>query len=653
MAEVKGYLKDDFNPRILDFDYIKEHLDELDFNIICLDLKVNINGNDVTFADMENPIVSISSFFPGQILNIDLEYYTTHKDEIDEIIEYICRYKKMDYICIEDSALINEKVYEAIKDNSNIQKVVFGNKDDVVYLTLEIYNLLKDSHIKDIKVYGISPELRDNFDSIINYNNRYKIGSYTYENLIANKSFYFDKVLSNDEMYYLKYINKEAEIDLKSLNFDNYFEIVNCLKNNGFNGKITLHIEDKNSFNSYLFSHVNEVPNDSDIMIRSCGEKSFNADLLSNLEGVLNIPDITIRSYGEKSINSDLLTYLKYEKRLIEMVSPAVDLSPFEKYLFAYRLTKKYKHYQESEEDRSNSRDLYKILDNEYMVCVGFSTLLGDLLDKLGIENNDYSTSVDIGLDNIANDTIVLPNTIISSNDSKEYEVITQSANHSRREVHLVDPKYGIDGYYFTDPTWDNDMQSDTYNYALMTHDEYLGIRRYNYLSYYGIDELFFVHSLEEFYDKINVLLDKGKIGNNDEKNVIRNLISKFKKFDKEFYLELLTQFAGIDSYFYEYTKENIQDILLFIGEHILEKTNNVVLGNVFRDGIEVLYSEVDGLSGEELETKINKVMEENKIRQEKAFPIRYMIDKDGNKVPILNAYNKFDLDNISDLKVS
>ena len=42
------------------------------------------------------------------------------------------------------------------------------------------------------------------------------------------------------------------------------------------------------------------------------------------------------------------------------------------------------------------ARRVYDILNNNYMVCVGYSEFLGDLLEKLGIENIEFS--VEVGL---------------------------------------------------------------------------------------------------------------------------------------------------------------------------------------------------------------------------------------------------------------
>ena len=193
-------------------------------------------------------------------------------------------------------------------------------------------------------------------------------------------------------------------------------------------------------------------------------------------------------------------------------------------------------------------------------------------------------------------------------------------------------------------------MEHDTYNYALMTHDEYIGTDRYNYFNQWGIDELFFVSSLEEFYFKINILLDKNK--NKNEEEIIRSLLNLFKNLDNGFYLELISKYPSLDRYSFTFNKGLIQDIFLDMGEHILTKVNKQVDGKTIREGIKVYYQQVLGLEGEELEQKVNEVMEFNKKKQAVKFPVRYKIDKDENKVVILNGKNKFDLEESENLEM-
>ena len=59
-----------------------------------------------------------------------------------------------------------------------------------------------------------------------------------------------------------------------------------------------------------------------------------------------------------------------------------------------------FKEYKECEKDKSEARNLYKILDNEYMVCVGYAKLLSDLLSKLNINNTTLGITIDVSYEN-------------------------------------------------------------------------------------------------------------------------------------------------------------------------------------------------------------------------------------------------------------
>ncbi len=611
-----GYKLDFLNPKILTIAEIKEHLSELEIEEISIDSCALIKDTKVIYSDYEHPLVLVSAVFGSKVLSIDSKYYQEHKEEIDDLIEFICRYKKGEFIALADSMIVNDRFCEAIGNNLNIERVRIGNRDDVAPLTLNEYNSLKKGNVEEIRSYEVSKELKDNFDPIILHNRRELIGYYPYTMLQSNDSFYFNNPLNDEELYYLKYINKKAKIDLKSLDNNNYFKVIRRLKELDFKGEIYLYVDNKNDFNNYLLNHLEELPDTQNIFIKS------NKHL---------------------GLDCDILTYIKNERRLMEMVLPAMNLSPFEKYLFAYNKVKQFKKYKENNEDKANSRNLYQLLDNDYIVCVGFSRLLGDLLEKLGIPSLDYSVGVNVGFDDVPDDIVILPEKIVSSKTGKEHEVMIERGDHARREVHLVDPKYGIDGYFIADPTWDNDMEHDTYSYALMTQDEYNGTRRSNYFNCYGVDELFFVHSLEEFYAKINILLDKNK--NKKEADIIRELLDKFETLDNEFYQEIISKYSGIRDYGFNYSKADIQNIFLDIGEHILTKVNKVVSGRTLKEGITAYYHIVLGLEGEELEQRVNETMAYNKQIYRKNFPVRYKVDKNEEKTVLLNGVNKFDVE--------
>lgn len=621
MEIIKGYYVPKFNCKEISTDKIKECLDELKVAKITVDGSLLFPDKKILMCDIDNPVMFVDNFFYNRSICIDASYFELHKKEIVELVAYICRNTKEDRIKIDDSILITEEVINAILSNSNLKEVTLGSKEDVFTLTEDMYKRFKESSITSVMTYGVDESLKDNFDSLIGYNyKRNLIGFDDYESLQKKDKMFLYQPLSDEEMSNLKYINKNAEISFSSTDYDNTFKCLNRLRECGHTGLIVISIEEKNALNNYLFSHLDMIKNTDNVEVRLMGT------------------------------NHSLTTYMKYEKKLIDLILPAINLSPFEKYLYAYNVAKKFKKYNENEEDKTSARDLYQIFDNEYMVCVAYSKLLGDLLDKLGIENYDESVSVDIGLDGIPNEAKPLPDFIYDEKTGELKELQTERAGHARRKVHLIDPKYGIDGYYFTDPTWDNDMEHDAYSHALMTEEEYIGLDRYNYYSISGFSEFFFIHSLEEFYLKINIYLDKNNRAT--EVSVIRSLLTHFENMDNEFYQMIISRYPDLEKASTKCSKEEIQDILLDMGERILQKSDNLVDGQKFKEGITALYRDTEGLTGEELETKVNEIMEYNKKRYAKCFPTRYKVDKNENKMVILNINNKFDLEEQPNLRI-
>ena len=132
-------------------------------------------------------------------------------------------------------------------------------------------------------------------------------------------------------------------------------------------------------------------------------------------------------------------------------------LSHLEKYMAVYEIVKKFKEYKESHNDIFESKEMSQILFNNYIVCVGFSRLLVELLNKVGISSKDISLDVD---------------TSYERGFTLE-EKIAKFEGHRRVLVNLVDPKYNIDGFYMADPTWDNDLKQNYirhFRYELNLH---------------------------------------------------------------------------------------------------------------------------------------------------------------------------------------
>lgn len=103
------------------------------------------------------------------------------------------------------------------------------------------------------------------------------------------------------------------------------------------------------------------------------------------------------------------------------------DLSLLEKLTFAYDIIKSF-DYRENNIDKQMSRNIPLIIESGDIVCIGFSKFLSQLSSEIGLDVKRYSTLVE-----------------------KDGEIF----NHSRNIVSISDKKYGIDGTFVLDPTWD------------------------------------------------------------------------------------------------------------------------------------------------------------------------------------------------------
>ena len=111
------------------------------------------------------------------------------------------------------------------------------------------------------------------------------------------------------------------------------------------------------------------------------------------------------------------------------------NLSPMEKLLSAYLdVTRRNYKFEDKTEHFSQSRSIYGVLNSDKIVCVGYAELLKTIMEREGDPNIKlYSNSVAVSHDN-------------------EH----LAGYHRNLIVYIKDEKYGLDGYYYMDPTWDS-----------------------------------------------------------------------------------------------------------------------------------------------------------------------------------------------------
>ncbi|MBR3161627.1 MAG: hypothetical protein IKF19_02730 [Bacilli bacterium] len=607
------YMKDyEISPndyKHIDLKRIEELINE-DINEFAIDESHIFSQDDkkvvCSATDQDNPIILNKDIFEGKYnLLINPKWYIENYDLVEKIINMIIKNTKNKKIIINSQALITDNTIDEIIKNENIEilSLCEFEHNNPYILDKKTYEKLKQSKLKKVKTSGVSNELKENYDDLIGYNSdRVLIGLYKYKDLISSESFYFNNNIPKEELLFLKYINNNGKIEMDTnLNYQN---VIDTLKAYGKTNTVKLRITDKNKFNDYV----------------------FNNDL--------KYENITVYTdYMELPLEE----YKKNEKRLLEMIKPAKNLSPFEKYIFVYNIVKQFKPYKEVEEgmDKTDSRNIYKILYNDYIVCVGYASLFGDLLKKNNIENTYFHLSVDKSYNNIKDHSIEI----------EPEQKIVDLIGHARRYVHIVDEKYDIDGFYIADPTWDNNMQKDLYNHMAMTNKDTNYENRY--MSFDPFGEIFDVSNMEEFYNKLNYSLDRTNCRDItiEKNNLLDRILERIKKLDSKYYNNLIEEYPSLKDLAGNYPEEKINEIFEKLGEYIISHTNNDIPTETILAGIINVYKKAYGFSNENIDAMIPKVIEDNRRYQAAHFPKRYKIDYQGNKEVYMNEKNKFDIE--------
>jgi len=565
-------------------------------------------------------------------LEINEEYFLANQEQILNLIKEICKKSKNKEIYISNKVLITDDILNEIIKNDNITEVSLTRYErkpqEQFELTNELYQRFKMATTKKTVITEkISKELEDNFDPIIGFNTeRYLINDSKYDDLQKESwTLTINSELTEEELNNLKYIHPNKKIYISIDNYEFVEKIINKLIELKINPEIKIALKDKEKFNT------------TQIFKDSKYEK-------------LNI-----------WINNDFQTnslenYKRFENILYTFINPAKekDYSPFEKYIYAYNIAKRFKKYKEVEEnqDKMESRNLYDILINEYMVCVGYGTMFRDLLNKLGISNTKKQIDV--------------------SKNAPTEDV--EFAGHDRTYAYIKDPKYGIDGFYIADPTWDNSLEKDLYNYLAVTNQE----MNYNHMrlgtivkskSSYGfifIDEniLLDFNNINDFYQRINYILNEEvnkyitKIKNKKEVYNIKEEISKIyyeiiesilniiKELDKETYNEIITKYKIPTSSF---DAEKLYDvyptIITELGTYLDSKINNPISGKTIIDAAMVINKDIFNFNEEQEREYRNYLTEINARRQVKAFPKREIENAITGEITYENAENKFEIE--------
>ncbi len=589
----KGY-------EVFNLETLKASILENKIESISLDIPSHIRKSAtkefvIMETDYENPFTLNSGN-----LYLNLDYYHEKKQEIDSILEEFLKDYSKSCITIHNKELINDKIIALLASNSNLRKVILTPYASEPYvLTERDYQIFKNSRVEEVDTKAVSESLKDNFNPLILYNSkRFILGYNRFQDLINKEEISLNDDLKQEDLRNLVYLNPKATLKLNCNDFSNIEKIIEALKSLKLENKVVINVKDKEKFNKFIFE---------------------NNLSYSNLYVYYDFDEVNINDY------------LRLEKKLYSMILKAKDLSSFERYIVAYNVVKKYKKYRESE-DKEDSRNLYRILENDFIVCRGFTVFFQDLLNKLGIESAIFSVIVDTSYD-LANKGLEAIEGVTK---------VTTRDYHSRCYVRIKDEKYALDGFYITDPTWDNILDGDYYNHLALTEDEVTSSYRYNWLTNYSYEELLAVHSIEEFYQKINFFLDKLQGKDNDLlnlKNILQGLFGMYlDNLAPEFMEKLKQKYEFLNSYSWP---SDLSDLLYDVGNFIVNHVNKKIPGSKILEAITTLYKDFYEEDARNISNIIATIKKDNALREDILFPKRSRI-KDNEEIVIMNAENKF-----------
>ena len=413
---------------------------------------IALKNNIIINYTNENHYVALSNTFPTFINPDFLKKY--EKEIKNAFIEQIKNSNKTIYTI--DNYIFSDEIFNILLEKENIT-IYF--KD--INLTKEQIDKLNEKFINAyLKKDGKNKQI----------SSKYAYDYYTKEKLqeMDSLTIYSIDIIEKNNILNLKYLKENAIIIFS------FFDI-----NITEEEQLTIIQEELKKLNTLNKKFIIKFQ----VKKRSIYNKLFKNLNLDNLDFIINndLYDYSIEEYQKEDA--------KLDNFVSEIKNSS--LSPFEKFIAVYNIVKNIKPYKENQENKDYSRYLRYIINNEYIVCVGYAKLLVELLDKVGINANEYSVGVDISYD----DGFTLE------------EKLTEYGGHARVIVSMDDDKYDIHGLFISDPTWDNNLDKNYFNNALLPFDSMQQANRIFYYSKYN--PVLDIHNFKEYNEQINYLLKR------------------------------------------------------------------------------------------------------------------------------------------------
>lgn len=281
---------------------------------------------------------------------------------------------------------------------------------------------------------------------------------------LYKKWLYYQKFVIDDDQYDAYVKNEDKIIDSLS----NVEEVLLDLQKSSIKEFLDNHpiLKDKR----IVISDFKNITDKKEMLeiAKSAGEYKDKIYIsMSNNEGIVKVIDCIDSMIKIETIARDI---------------KSLNLSDAETVMYVYDFVRNRVYKQEEkDENHTISRNLNSVLNGEKIVCVGYSNLFDAILSSLGIKSGKV---------------------VLVKKD--------HSSSHERNMVYLKDDKYGIDGIYFFDTTWDSKKENESNEYLLSylyfakTFDEM------NELEKNAYDYPLIKIPMHNFKESINKLVESG-----------------------------------------------------------------------------------------------------------------------------------------------
>lgn len=358
----------------------------------------------------------------------------------EEAFEY---YKKLGVPFNKDTVIASNilSIVECLKNDRDTLSYTYRE------YTNEEYKIIYDQ-IKD----DITPEevLQNKFLAQNPYFAGYLIESK------ADLSNYDFQEIKHYEEFYLKLQPTAIKNGIVLPEPKNYEDIIKFTKE----GRVYIDLDNLDSVKKVLeYLQSNEIKQDLFIKLPQNENKEFV--ISDNIEFFEKLAEdnVNINFKYNTGANEISLKQVIDNEHFMQYVAEDIkskNFSPLEKLIAVYDITKVFKPYNEDKSlhNSSASRGLYEYLGNEYMVCAGYADLINNLGHRLGLN----VSKIHLDLDKF----------------SGEIE------GHARNYSNIVDDKYGIDGFYVLEPTWEHNGKAKatsgrgTYEYSRSSYTKFL-----------------------------------------------------------------------------------------------------------------------------------------------------------------------------------